>query len=109
MGADAVFDYRDAEVVAKIKDSAKAKGGYRHAVDCVAEGGTTRKVAAAMGEHGGTISVIMPPEEIDRSDVKVVFSIAYDLMGQVSGATSHSNPCRCTSGTNYSHDTVWSF
>lgn len=62
LGADEVFDYRDVEVVAKIRESAKGKGGLKHAVDCVSEGGTVKQVAAALGEQGGTVSVILPPK-----------------------------------------------
>lgn len=104
LGADEVFDYRDPEVVAKIKKSAEAKGGLRHAMDCVGEGGTEQKSAAALGEQGGTISMIMPlsKEGNGRSDVKSVWSLAYELMGKVSDTTLHTTPSQCTTDTDHS-------
>lgn len=83
---------------------AEAKGGLRNAMDCVGEGGTEQKSAAALGEQGGTISMIMPlsKEGNGRSDVKSVWSLAYELMGKVSDITLHTTPSQCTTDTDHS-------
>lgn len=104
LGADEVFDYKDAEVIEKIKASAGTKGGLKHAVDCVGEGGTVQKVATALGEQGGTISVVLPQKEgSGRSDVKVVNSLAYNLMGKVRDTTLQSTSVQYIGLTECTH------
>jgi NADPH:quinone reductase-like Zn-dependent oxidoreductase len=44
LGADAVFDYKDPEVVQKIKEWTLPHGGVTIALDCVAEHGESHRV-----------------------------------------------------------------
>lgn len=64
LGATAIFDYRDPDVVDKIRRASKASGlVLRKAVDSISEESTIRLVAAALeaaGCDGGCIATMVP-------------------------------------------------
>ncbi|KAI9439437.1 hypothetical protein F5148DRAFT_1154143, partial [Russula earlei] len=66
LGADVVFDYRDENVVEKIR---AATGNVLDiAIDTISEGRTTQQVPAAIGDKGGKVGIILPYES-PRPDV----------------------------------------
>jgi NADPH:quinone reductase-like Zn-dependent oxidoreductase len=83
LGADVVFDYNDPEVVKKIREATGNK--LKYAADCISEEYTLEKVSEALGEEGGVISCILPCKNELRKGVTAVFSVAYNLLGDVSG------------------------
>ncbi|KAF5334849.1 hypothetical protein D9758_014284 [Tetrapyrgos nigripes] len=87
LGADEVFDYRDPEVVKKIRAYTNEK--LRNAVDCISEGSTVPLVAECLSAEGGTISGVLPlPEEVQATikdqwpQVEFIWSSAYELFGR---------------------------
>ena len=81
LGADEVFDYRDESVVQKIR--AATGNALDIAVDTTSEGKTPEQVTGAIGDKGGRVAIVLPYES-PRADVKVRFSVAYDLLNHVS-------------------------
>jgi NADPH:quinone reductase-like Zn-dependent oxidoreductase len=80
LGADSVFDYRDEDVVQKIR--AAAGNALEIALDTISEGKTPEQVTSAIGDKGGKVAIILPYES-PRPDVKVVFSMLPDLLKRV--------------------------
>jgi len=79
LGADHVFDYRDAEVVQKIKSVANVT----HAVDAISEDATLQQVVDAFGKDGGTVCLVLSPKKpTNRSDVKFVNVLLYTAAGR---------------------------
>jgi NADPH:quinone reductase-like Zn-dependent oxidoreductase len=80
LGADEVFDYRDEDVVEKIR--AATGNALDIAIDTISEGKTTEQVARAIGNKGGKVAITLPYES-PRPDVKVIFSYGPDLLIRV--------------------------
>ena len=70
LGADAVFDYRDPEVVNKIK--AATGNSIKSALDTISEKESLRITADSIGSQGGKVVVLLPPspEVTSRKDVE---------------------------------------
>ncbi|KAI0247524.1 zinc-binding oxidoreductase ToxD [Lactifluus subvellereus] len=77
LGADEVFDYRDENVVEKIR--AATGNALDIAVDTVSEGNTPGQVTGAIGDKGGKVATILPYES-PRPDVNVIFSSLPNLL-----------------------------
>jgi hypothetical protein len=86
LGADEVFDYRDEKVVEKIR--AATGNALDIAFDTISEGKTVEQVVGAIGDKGGKVAIILPYES-PRPDVKVVFSMLFDLLKRVRFVPSH--------------------
>jgi len=97
LGADEVFDYRDEDVVEKIR--AATGNALDIAIDTISEGKTTGQVAGAIGDKGGKVAIILPYES-PRSDVKAVFSYVPDFLKRVRSVPSL--PFVCCSTSSYS-------
>jgi NADPH:quinone reductase-like Zn-dependent oxidoreductase len=72
LGADAVIDYRDADVVQKIKDATGDTLAY--GLDTFGEGSSQEACVRALGPRGGEFLVITSPDESAaklRADVKL--------------------------------------
>ncbi|KAL6709860.1 hypothetical protein ACN47E_000645 [Coniothyrium glycines] len=80
LGADHVFDYKDPEVGAKIREATNDK--LKLVFDCIAEGNSPAITAAAVSSSGGHVSGLLPVEEYPRSDVKFKFRLAYTALGE---------------------------
>ena len=80
LGADEVFDYRDERVVEDIR--AATGNALDIAFDTISEGTTPEQVTGAIGDKGGRVAIILPYES-PRPDVKVKFTMAYDLLERV--------------------------
>ncbi|KAL5118643.1 hypothetical protein ACEQ8H_003494 [Pleosporales sp. CAS-2024a] len=80
LGADHVFDYREAHVGATIRKAAKDKISL--VLDCVGEGSSTEICLAAIGSNGGHLTALLPPPKtISRTNVKAVWTLAYTCLG----------------------------
>ncbi|KAJ7678498.1 dehydrogenase [Mycena rosella] len=79
LGADAVFDYRDPEVAAKIRTF--TEGRLAHAVDCISDAGTVRQVVESLGADGGALSLVLN-EPVHAPGVRARFSLVYTLLGK---------------------------
>lgn len=80
LGADQVFDYKDAEVGAKIRKATNDK--LKLAFDCIAEGNSFDITAAAISSTGGHMSALLPVKDYPRNDVKTKFTFAYTALGE---------------------------
>jgi len=76
LGADKVFDYKDENVVEKIR--AATGNALEIAIDAISEGKTPEQVTAAIGDKGGKVAIVSPYES-PRPDVTVIFSMLYPL------------------------------
>ncbi|KAF9462238.1 dehydrogenase [Collybia nuda] len=79
LGADAVFDYRDPAVAAKIVEYTGNK--LAHAVDCISQGDSPTLVSASMGKNGGYVALVLKAD-IPRADVKGEFALVMTLFGK---------------------------
>jgi NADPH:quinone reductase-like Zn-dependent oxidoreductase len=58
LGADICFDYKDPNVVSKIKEATKNNLAY--AFDCISEKEATRQVCAALTDNNSQVSTVLP-------------------------------------------------
>ena len=80
LGADEVFDYRDEDVVEKIRVA--TGNALEIAFDTVSGGKTPAQVTGAIGDKGGKVAIVLPYES-PRPAVKVTFSILPNLIRRV--------------------------
>ena len=80
LGADEVFDYKDENVVEKIRTT--TGNALDIAIDAISEGKTPEQVIAAIGDKGGKVAIVLPYES-PRPDVTVTFSGVYNLLEPV--------------------------
>jgi len=80
LGADQVFDYKDPEVGAKIREATDNK--LKLVFDCISEGSSPSICAAAIGESGGHVSTLLPVKNFPRDDIKANFTFAYTALGE---------------------------
>ncbi|KAI0264910.1 dehydrogenase [Gloeopeniophorella convolvens] len=78
-GADEVFDYRDPEVVQKIRSA--TANALKLAVDTVSYGSTPQDVTGAIGASGGKVAIVLPYES-PRADVTVKYNVVFGLLGE---------------------------
>lgn len=86
-GVDAVFDYRDPDVVNKIKTWVAEHGyedGVEKAFDTISEHGSTKLVADSLGKNGGRIVTLIPVSEEEKaswpSNVLDVYILLYGVL-----------------------------
>ena len=94
LGADEVFDYRDEDVVEKIR--AATGNALDIAIDTISEGKTIEQATGAIGDKGGNVAITLPYES-PRPDVKVIFSYGPDLLNRVRFVPSLPSVCCSTS------------
>ncbi|TFK95494.1 chaperonin 10-like protein [Pterulicium gracile] len=83
IGASFVFDYKDEDVVNKIRKAA-GEPGVQFVLDTISEKGTTEKAIDAVGPKGGKVVHLLPVgDEIRnrRADVQVIHTLLYQLIG----------------------------
>ncbi|KAG8959626.1 hypothetical protein FRC03_007689 [Tulasnella sp. 419] len=81
LGADVVFDYKDPEAPAKIKQW--SGGSIRVAFDTISEHGSTKKIAQALGDQAGKIITLLPvkkegdgwPSNIELEEILIYTSL----------------------------------
>ncbi|KAI0647512.1 GroES-like protein [Trametes meyenii] len=82
LGADAVFDYKDTEVVAKVK---RATGdSITKAFDTISLEESQHISAGALSPRGGTVVLVLSPitEATDRKDVQFITTLIYTALGR---------------------------
>lgn len=88
LGADLCFDYRDSDVISKIKSA--VKGDIPYAIDCLSEQGSTAKTCAALSGCNPQIATILPgvqdevPSGIKQRPVMMytIFGVKRSVFGQ---------------------------
>jgi len=80
-GADAAFDYKDPDVVKKIKEWA-GEPGVTAGVDCVSEKGSTGLAGAAFGSRGGMLVTLLPSQDEVPSNVTKYGTLVYTAFGR---------------------------
>ena len=75
LGADAIFDYKDADVIEKVKKAVGGQG-FKYACDTISGKESLAQVAEAMAPNGQI--VVQLPAESPRSDVKIHMVNLYD-------------------------------
>ena len=78
LGAEAAFDYKDANVTDQINEY--TKGNLKYVWDTIALP-PTAKICAAVISPGGTYGAILQVE-LPRDDVKKTFSLGYTAVGE---------------------------
>ena len=80
-GADAVFDYSDADdCAAKIREY--TEDGLKYAFDCISEGSSIAVCANAISSKGGHYSALLSVSDFPRDDVTSKSTLAYTAMGK---------------------------
>lgn len=98
LGADHVFDYKDADVGAKIREASNDK--IKLIFDCISDKASLEIDAAAMSSSGGYLHLLLtPPEEFPREDIKISFKVGYTALGE------HFNETFPASQTDYDYAT----
>lgn len=80
LGADAVFDYKEADCGSQIRALTEDK--LRHVFDCISEGTSPRICCDAISSSGGTINYLDDELETPRTDVTVKNTLAYTMTGE---------------------------
>jgi len=81
LGADFLVDYKDPEVVEKIKKATNSSLSL--GLDCVTNGESYRKSALAFGPDGGKlITTLFDLEDLPRPEVKTIPTLVYTGLGQ---------------------------
>ncbi|KLO04399.1 GroES-like protein [Schizopora paradoxa] len=81
-GADVVFDYKDPDVVKKLKEATGDKIEY--GFDCISEKGSVQLSQQAFRPEGGRLILLLPTpseSELPRPDVKTSTTLAYMMLG----------------------------
>jgi NADPH:quinone reductase-like Zn-dependent oxidoreductase len=91
LGADHVFDYKESECGEKIRKATNDK--LKLVFDCIAEHGSEKICAAAIGSEGGHYSGLLPGplENFPRKDVKHGWTFAYTSLGEAFSKTVPAN------------------
>ena len=78
LGADAVFDYKDPEVVSKIK--AATNDSISYAFDAISEAGSQTISAESLGPSVGKVVLVLgqDPNETSRKDVQFIGRLPID-------------------------------
>jgi len=80
LGADQVFDYKEADVGDKIRKATNDK--LKLVFDCISEGSSLAITAAAISSSGGHMSVLLPVKDYPRDNVKINHTMAYTALGE---------------------------
>ncbi|TBU65354.1 GroES-like protein [Dichomitus squalens] len=82
LGADAVFDYKDPEVVSKIK--AATGDSVSVALDTISENGSQTISAESLGPSGGKVVLVLTqdPNATSRKDVQFKETLIYTALGR---------------------------
>ncbi|KAF1970071.1 oxidoreductase-like protein [Bimuria novae-zelandiae CBS 107.79] len=80
LGADQVFDYKDPECGAKIREA--TKDSLKLAFDTISEKGSPAVCCAAISSKGGLYTSLLPVSDFPRDDVRNVATLAYTALGE---------------------------
>ncbi|ORX93584.1 oxidoreductase-like protein [Clohesyomyces aquaticus] len=80
LGADHVFNYREPDISAKIREVSNDK--LKLVFDCISEKGSPEICSAAVSSQGGHYSSLLLVEKLPRDDVKNSLTVAYTAIGE---------------------------
>ncbi|KAF5344778.1 hypothetical protein D9757_013433 [Collybiopsis confluens] len=80
IGADAVFDYKDPEVVSKIK-SFCGDQELSVAIDCASLPESVLPISQCLGDREGAYVALVMPVQVPAKHIKSDFSLIYTLLG----------------------------
>ena len=81
MGADVCVDYKDPEVIAKLK--AATGDAIQYGIDCISEGGTIQQAQLAFRPEGGELcAILFDLSNLPRPEVKTQCTLVYTALGQ---------------------------
>ncbi|KAJ4299060.1 Trans-enoyl reductase actts2 [Kalmusia sp. IMI 367209] len=80
LGADQVFDYKDPDCGAKIREA--TKDNLKLAFDTISEKGSTAVCCAAISSNGGLYTSLLPVRDFPRDDVRNAATLAYTALGE---------------------------
>jgi len=81
LGADFVVDYKDPDVVKKLKEG--TNDSIEYGLDCIAEKGSYQLAQQAFSPNGGhLIALLFKLENLPRTDVKTEATLAYTANGE---------------------------
>lgn len=78
-GADVVLDYKQPDIVARIKDA--ANDNLKHALDCISNAETAQICSNSISPAGGMVSYLLGIQH-ERKDVKVGHTFGYTVTGE---------------------------
>lgn len=92
-GADVVFNYKDPDVVGKLK---KATGdSIEYGFDCISEHGSSQLAQQAFRPAGGhLVTVLFDVGDLPRADVKTNSTLAYMMLGKPQTWGTHTFPAQ---------------
>lgn len=80
LGADICFDYRDPDVITKIKEV--TNNSLTYAFDCISEKGSIKQVCAALiGQNAQVVTILPIPSNEIPSHIKEHFVLMYSIYG----------------------------
>ncbi|KAK0566849.1 Zinc-binding oxidoreductase alcohol dehydrogenase [Tilletia horrida] len=87
IGADEVLDYKDADVLDRLKKIVREWGNVKYGFDCISENGTTENCVDILAETpgGAHLVTVLPssPETKERNaNVKVELTLGYTFFGE---------------------------
>ncbi|KAK0621027.1 putative zinc-binding oxidoreductase ToxD [Immersiella caudata] len=80
LGADAAFDYKDPDVVKKIREY--TNDSLTLALDCISSKESAEITSQAIGSKGGEVCFLLGGCETGREDVKGMATLGYTVMGE---------------------------
>jgi len=82
LGASAVFDYNDPDVVSHILKwtADEGVGPLKEGLDTISENGSIEKCVAILGDGGRLITLLDSPKDLDTKDVDVHRIIIYSAL-----------------------------
>jgi len=80
LGADAVFDYKDPQVVQKIQQWAQGHGRLETALDTISEHGSIDLCVEAVGKGGKVVTLLPPPKDFDAKGAEVINILVYSTL-----------------------------
>jgi NADPH:quinone reductase-like Zn-dependent oxidoreductase len=80
LGADEVFDYKEADVGAKIRKV--TNDDLKLVFDTISEGSSPAISAAAISSKGGSYGTLLPVKDFPRDDVKLGYTLGYTALGE---------------------------
>jgi len=106
LGADLILDYKDPDVIKKLK--AGTNDEIQYGLDCISEGGTTQQVEQAFRPSGGhLVTILFDLRNLKRPEVHTQATLAYTSLGEDHGFGSHPSSQFKTSEENRATYVRW--
>jgi len=99
LGADLVVDYKDPDVVKKLKKG--TDDGIQYGLDCISENGSIQQAEAAFRPSGGhLVTLLFDLGDLARTEVRTEATLSYTVLGEDHGIGSSPNAQFKTSAEN---------